>query len=42
MRRKMEDGSENWNLRANKNEITKRKILFYDEKIINGKQASKQ
>ena len=38
----VEDGSENWNLRANKNKIMKRKILFYDENIINGKQASKQ
>ena len=36
----VEDGSENWNLRANKNKIMKRKILFYDENIINGKQAS--
>lgn len=40
--RDVEDGSENWNLRANKNKIMKRKILFYDENIINGKQASKQ
>lgn len=40
MNEKKANRSENWNLRANKNEIMERKILFYEENIINGKQAS--